>query len=234
MNLSSLIDHAILHPTQTDDDVRRGCQLADRLGLFSVCVKPYAVPLAAALLRQSQTKVGTVIGFPHGSPPSDIKLAESLWALERGAVELDMVVNIGQVLARQWSDVEREIQVIAEAAHVHAAIVKVIFETDLITQDELKRQLCHVCEQAGADFVKTSTGFGFVKQPHGHYDYVGATIHDVQLMRAACSPRVGVKASGGVRDFAQAMALVEAGANRLGTSASEAIIQGSARDASGY
>ncbi len=229
-----MIDHAILHPTQTDDDVRQGCQLAHRLGLFSVCVKPYAVPLAVECLGQSNTKVGTVVGFPHGGQPSEIKSAETLWVLERGASEVDMVVNIGQVLSGEWEAVQREIEQIARLAHARGALLKVIFETDFLSSDETKRRLCIVCEKAGADFVKTSTGFGFVKQKSGQYDYVGATLHDIRLMRTACSLRVGVKASGGVRDFAQATALIAAGANRLGTSASEAILSGQGRDSAGY
>ena len=159
--IERLIDHALLHPTMTDDEIREGCNLAARLNLVSVCVKPYAIPLAVEILRGSNTAVGTVIGFPHGSQPTEIKVAESIWALNAGAVELDMVVNIGKVLQGDWVFVERDIRLVVEAAHRRNAIVKVIFETDFITDEKTKRRLCKVSELAGADFVKTSTGFWF-------------------------------------------------------------------------
>lgn len=232
--IARLIDHALLHPTMTDEEIREGCLQAAGLGVMSVCVKPYAVPLAVQVLKGSQTAVGTVIGFPHGSQPTEIKLAEAEWAVSAGAVELDMVVNIGKVLQGDWDFVQREIAAIAAMAHRRGALLKVIFETDFVTKDEDKRQLCEVCEAAGADFVKTSTGFGFVKLPSGDYNYQGATEHDIALMRASCSERVGVKASGGVRSYQQAAAFCKLGANRLGTSASAAIISGAGQDNSSY
>lgn len=232
--IASLIDHALLHPTLTDADLREGCRLASRLGVKSVCVKPYAVPLAVEELSGTSTLVGTVIGFPHGSNPIAIKVAEAEWALQAGAVELDMVVNIGKVLQGDWEYVRQELAAVVDVAHRHGALVKVIFETDYVTRDEDKRRLCELCEATGVDFVKTSTGFGFVKQSSGDYNYVGATEHDIALMRKSCSDRVGVKASGGVRDFAQAAAFQRLGATRLGTSASAAIIQGAGRDANSY
>lgn len=234
MTIVSLIDHAILHPTQTEADVRAGCLLASQLGVYSVCVKPDAIPLAVQCLRGTAVKVGTVIGFPHGHHPTEVKLAESRWSIARGAVELDMVVNVGKVLAEDWGDVERDISDVVQAAHDGGAVVKVIFETDYVTREEWKRRLCEICDRRGADFVKTSTGFGFVKQPNGDFNYRGATVEDVRLMRAVCSPRVGVKASGGIRDYTQALALVHAGANRLGTSASAAIASGEGHDRSSY
>lgn len=232
--IARLIDHALLHPTMTDEELRQGCLNAARLGVISVCVKPYAVPLAAQVLEGTRTAVGTVIGFPHGSQPPEIKLAEAEWAMTAGAVELDMVVNIGKVLQGDWGFVQSEIAAIAEAAHRRGALLKVIFETDYVTKDEDKKKLCEVCEAAGADFVKTSTGFGFVKLPSGDYNYQGATEHDIELMRASCSGRVGVKASGGVRSYEQAAAFCKLGATRLGTSASAAIISGAGQDSSSY
>jgi deoxyribose-phosphate aldolase len=232
--MASLIDHALLHPTMTDDEIRAGCELARRLNLKSVCVKPYAVPLAVEILAGSQTLVGTVIGFPHGSHPTEIKAAEARWVIERGAAELDMVINIGKALQGDWEFVENDIRQVVNAAHATDRIVKVIFETDYITDDSTKKKLCEICERAGADFVKTSTGFGFVKQSGGNYNYVGATDSDIALMRAACSPKVGVKASGGVRDYEQAKRLVALGATRLGTSASEAIVGRSGKDTRSY
>ncbi len=232
--MARLIDHALLHPTMTDAEILAGCELAARLKLKSVCVKPYAVPLAVKCLTGTETVVGTVVGFPHGSHPTEIKVAEAEWALNAGAVELDMVVNVGKVLQGDWEYVQQDIAAVVAVAHARQALVKVIFETDFVTRDEDKRKLCQICEAAGADFVKTSTGFGFVKQPNGDYNYVGATEQDIALMRESCSERVGVKASGGVRDYAQAVSFLRRGANRLGTSASAAIVSGAGRDSSSY
>lgn len=232
--IAQLIDHALLHPTMTDEELREGCRLAARLGVKSVCIKPYAIPLAVEELAGSSTLVGTVIGFPHGSNPTAIKVAEAEWALRAGAVELDLVVNIGKVLQGDWDYVRQELAAVVEVARRHNALVKVIFETDYVTRDDDKRKLCELCEVTGVDFVKTSTGFGFVKLPSGDYNYIGATEHDIALMRKSCSERVGVKASGGVRDFAQAAAFQRLGATRLGTSASAAIVQGAGRDADSY
>lgn len=232
--VARLIDHALLHPTQTDAEIVAGCQLARRLNLKSVCVKPYAIPLAVRELAGSQTVTGTVIGFPHGSAPTAIKVAEARWATEQGAVELDMVVNIGKVIGQDWDYVREDIRAVVAEGHRAGAIVKVIFETDYVTAENDKRRLCEICSQVGADFVKTSTGFGFVKRPAGGYDYAGATAADIRLMREASAPAVGVKASGGVRDLKSAEEFIRLGATRLGTSASETIVAGSRSDGSGY
>ena len=230
-SIARLIDHALLHPTMTDAEIRSGCELAARLNLKSVCVKPYAIPLAVSILKGTETEVGTVIGFPHGSHPSEIKAAEAAWALDQGATELDMVLNIGLAHQGNWEAVQEDIAAVVRVAKPQGAIVKVIFETDYFSDNDTIVKMCQVTEAAGADFVKTSTGFGFVKQPSGDYNYAGATVEHIKLMRASCS--IGVKASGGVRDFAHAQALIAAGATRLGTSASEAIVAG-ARDETGY
>jgi deoxyribose-phosphate aldolase len=145
-----------------------------------------------------------------------------------------MVVNIAKVLERDWRYVESDIRAVVWAAAARGAIVKVIFETDFIADDSLKQRLCQVSEHGGAHFVKTSTGFGFVKQPNGAYDYVGATEHDITLMRNACSSRVGVKASGGIRTFQQADRFRQLGATRLGTSATRAIVEQSGQDSTSY
>lgn len=232
--IERLIDHALLHPTMTDQELQQGCELAKKLNLKSVCVKPYAVPLAVAALAGSQTAVGTVIGFPHGSHPSEIKVAEAEWALAHGATELDMVINVGKALQGDWEFVAEDIRGVVQVAHARGALVKVIFETDYLSDDTTKQRLCEICEAVGADFVKTSTGFGFVKQPNGDYNYRGATEHDIELMRSSCSDAVGVKASGGVRDFDQACRFVARGATRLGTSASQAIVSKQGTDAKSY
>lgn len=232
--IAKLIDHALLHPTLTDDEIVAGCKEAAELGVASVCVKPYAVPLAAAELKGTGVAVGTVIGFPHGANPSEVKAFEARWATEHGASEVDMVINIAKALEGDWRYVESDIRAVVEAAAPRKAIVKVILETDFLSDDAIKIRVCQICEQAGAHFVKTSTGFGFVKQKDGDYNYVGATEDDVRLMRRACSPRVGVKASGGIRSFEQAQRFQQLGAARLGTSASRAIVAGAGQDRSSY
>ncbi len=231
-SIARMIDHALLHPTMTEDEIRQGCELAKSLNLKSVCVKPFAVPLANSVLHGSNTLVGTVIGFPHGGQPSEIKSAEATWALLHGAAELDMVINIGWALQGAWQAVQDDIATVVAVARPRQAIVKVIFETDYLKDPEVIARLCELSEAAGADFVKTSTGFGFVKQPDGRYDYTGATVEQIALMRRSCS--IGIKASGGVRDFKQAQALIAAGATRLGTSASAAIVRGEGRDERSY
>ena len=209
-----------------DKELEAGCEVAKRYGVAAVCIKPYAVPLAAKLLAGSGVAVCTVIGFPHGSNRTEAKVEESELACRDGATELDMVVNVGKVLSGDWDYVEQDVAAVVEAAHRHGAITKVIFENDFLPDDETKMRLCQICQQAGAEFVKTSTGFGFVKQPDGGYKYVGATEQDVRLMREHAGPNVGIKAAGGIRTFEQAARLREAGATRIGASATEAIVAG--------
>lgn len=233
-SIAKLIDHALLHPTLTDNDIREGCEVARRLRVASVCVKPYAIPLAVEVLANSEVAVGTVIGFPHGSHSTDCKAFEARNACELGATELDMVVNVGKALSGDWDYVEADIRAVVEAGHQHGALVKVIFETDFLPDVETKRQLCRACNNAGADFVKTSTGFGFTKQPDGGYGYRGATEEDIRLMREHADERVQVKASGGVRTYDDAVKMRELGCTRLGSSASEAIVTGENSGEEGY
>lgn len=221
-----LIDHAVLQPTQTDDDVRAACALGAELGVASVCVKPSQAPLAVECLRDSPVLVSTVIGFPHGGTSIEAKIVETEVACRLGTREIDMVVNLGKVLSGDWTYVEREIHDVVAAASECGAITKVIFETGLLTSDEQKIRLCRISESAGAAFVKTSTGFGYVKRPDGSLVATGATEHDVRLLRASCGPSVGVKASGGIRSYDDARRLVGLGATRLGTSATQVIVQG--------
>ncbi|MEQ8848724.1 deoxyribose-phosphate aldolase [Botrimarina sp.] len=217
------IDHAVLHPTQTSADVRSACEMAVRLRVASVCVKPSHLALAGELLDGSGVAPSTVIGFPHGGTSTAAKVAETVAACADGAEEVDMVVNLGRVLAGEWQLVGEDIRAVVDAARDAGAITKVIFETGLLPDDGHKRRLCELSEAARAAFVKTSTGFGFVKGPDGALRSTGATVHDVRLMRSACGPGVGVKASGGIRSHADALRMIEAGATRLGTSATEAI-----------
>lgn len=182
-SIARYIDHAVLHPTQTDEDLRAACRLCADVGVASICVKPTMVPAAADLLSTSEVKVSTVIGFPHGACTTETKVAESRQACQDGASELDMVANLGKVFGGDWEYVEADIRGVVQVAAEHDAIVKVIFETGLIKDDELKIKLCHFSANAGAAFVKTSTGFGFVKQPDGGMKSTGATEHDIKLMR---------------------------------------------------
>ena len=229
--LAGMIDHSLLHPTLTDRELEDGCKLALKYGVASVCIKPYAVRRAAELLAGSSVKVGCVIGFPHGNSCMESKRYETELACRDGAVEIDMVINLGKALSGDWDYVEREVKAVCNEAHRHGAKVKVILENDYLDKggagldgDNFKRQLCRICERAGADWVKTSTGFGFVKQPDGSYNYRGATEHDLELMRAACSPKVQVKAAGGVRDLDSLIRVRELGASRCGASATAAIL----------
>lgn len=225
MSIVALIDHAVLQPTQTDDDLREACRLCVEVGVASVCVKPSMVPLAAELLGGSSVLASTVIGFPHGGTTTGTKVCETEIAVVQGAREVDMVVNIGRALAGDWQFVEDDIRAVVEVAKANGAITKVIFECGLLPTDDVKRRLCELSEAAGAAFVKTSTGFGMVKGEGGMIA-TGATEHDIRLMRAACSPAVEVKASGGIRSFADAQKFVALGATRLGTSATAAIAAG--------
>jgi len=225
-SIAKLIDHSLLHPTLTDDEIRAGCQLAKRYEVASVCVKPYAVPLAVEILAGSSVAVGTVIGFPHGSHCTETKVTEARLACQQGATELDMVVNVGKVLSGDWQYVEADIRAVVDEAHQHGAITKVIFENDFLPRDDLKRQLCEICQRAGAEFVKTSTGFGFTKQPDGSYNYQGATEHDIRLMRASVAATVQVKAAGGVRTYEDAARMRELGVTRIGATATQQIVAG--------
>src|SRR5206468_4880446 len=157
--IAKMLDHSLLQPTLTDADLEQGCKLAREYDVASVCIKPYAVKLAAQLLAGSTVAVGTTIGFPHGGHVSAIKVAEAERAMDDGAVELDMVVNIGKVLSKDWRFVSDDVRAVVEAAHANRAIVKVIFENCFL-QDEHKEKLCQICGDVKADFVKTSTGYG--------------------------------------------------------------------------
>ena len=217
--LAKMIDHSILHPTLTDEDLRRECEVAKRYDVASVCVKPYAVKQAVELLKGTDVLVGCVIGFPAGNSSIEVKVFETEKACQDGAVEIDMVINIGKALQGDWDYIKEEIRSVTEASHNHNAIVKVIFETDFVTRTEDKIRLCEICTEVGADFVKTSSGFGFVKQPDGSYNYTGATLDDLRLMRNHSGPNVQVKAAGGVRTLDDLIKVKEVGATRSGATA---------------
>jgi len=227
-----MIDHSLLHPTLTDRELEEGCRQAVRYGVASVCLKPYWVRRAAQLLAGSRVAVGAVVGFPHGGSTSEVKRYETETACREGAAEIDMVINIGKALSGDWGYVESDIRAVCQEAHGRGAKVKVILENDYLSKggaglssEELKRKLCQVAERAGADWVKTSTGYGFVKGADGKYSYQGATEPDLKLMRASVSARVQVKAAGGVRDLDGLIRVRDLGASRCGATATAAILE---------
>jgi deoxyribose-phosphate aldolase len=222
--LAKMIDHSLLHPTLTDDELREGCELARKYDVASVCIKPYAVKQAADWLAGSEVLVGTVIGFPHGNSTIAIKVVETLQACRDGAVEIDMVVNIGKVLGKDWDYIKEEILAVKHACVLNQAILKVIFENDFLPDDDFKIRLCEICTEVGVEFVKTSTGYGFVKGSDGKYSYEGATDHDLKLMIDHVGPGVKVKAAGGVRTLDGLLKVKEMGVARLGASATATIL----------
>ena len=222
--LAKMIDHSILQPTHTDEDLLKQCEVAKKFDVASVCVKPYAVKMAVESLSGSSVAVGCVVGFPHGNSSTEVKVIEAEKACHDGATEIDMVINIGKALGGDWQYVEEEIKSVTDTCHDHNAIVKVIFETDFVTRMEDKIRLCEICTRAGVDFVKTSTGYGFVKQPNGDFNYKGATITDVELMRKYSGPKVQVKCAGGVRTLDDLLKMKAAGATRSGATATEVIL----------
>jgi deoxyribose-phosphate aldolase len=223
--LAKMIDHSILHPTMTDEDLKKECEVALKYDVASVCVKPYMVPMAVNLLKGSDVLVGCVIGFPAGNSTIDVKVFEAVKACKDGAVEIDMVINIGKALQGDWEYIENEIGAVAGVCHELNAIVKVIFETDYVTKKEDIVKLCQICTKVGADYVKTSSGFGFVKGSDGKFSYEGATIENLKLMKASVGPNVKVKAAGGVRTLDGLIAVQDAGCTRCGATATISIME---------
>ena len=193
--LAKMIDHSILHPTMTDADLKRECEVARKYNVASVCVKPYAVKQAVEFLKGSDVLVGCVIGFPAGNSVIAVKVFEAETACKDGAVEIDMVINIGKTLQGDWAYITEEIKSVTEVCHRNRAIVKVIFETDYVTKEADIIKLCQICTEVDADYVKTSSGFGFVKQANGDYNYVGATVPILELMKKSVGPKIKVKAA---------------------------------------
>jgi deoxyribose-phosphate aldolase len=213
-SIAKLIDHTLLRPEATRADILQLCGEAREYNFASVCLNAYWVPLAASQLAGSDVKVCTVVGFPLGATSTEAKVSETEAALRAGAQEIDMVQNIGALRGDDDRAVEEEIALVSAAAHPHGAIVKVILETALLNDDQ-KIVACRLAQMAGADFVKTSTGFSSS----------GATVHDVELMRRTVGPTMGVKASGGIRTLEDLLRMVAAGATRIGASASVKIIE---------
>lgn len=212
-DIAKMLDHSLLQPQLTDAELAKGCQIARAYDVATVCIKPYAVPLAKEILKGSDVGVCTVIGFPHGSHLTSIKVLEAQAAMAEGASELDMVVNIGKVKSADWKYVTRDIGEVVEASHRGKAKVKVIFENSLLFNEE-KIKLCEICGEVGADWVKTSTGYG----------ESGATIEDLKLMRKHSPASVQVKAAGGVRTFERVLLVRQLGVSRIGATVSPAIL----------
>jgi deoxyribose-phosphate aldolase len=213
-DIAKTIDHSLLKPELDDAFVEAGCRLAAKYDVASVCVRPADVKRARAILAGTNVAVGTTIGFPHGNHVTEIKVAEARRALADGATELDMVIQISALKSGRDADVESDIRAVVEVGHAAGALVKVIFENAYLT-DEEKIRACHLSEAAGADFVKTSTGFA----PSG------ATLDDLKLMRANTSPHIRIKAAGGVRTLDALLAVMEVGVTRVGATATEPMIE---------
>jgi len=223
-DIAKMIDHSLLHPTMDDNTLKEGIELAKKYDVASVCIKPYAVKMAADMLAGTDVLVCTVIGFPQGNSRVDVKVFETEKAIEDGATEIDMVVNIGKVLSEDWDFIDNEIKAIVDVTKKHGAALKVIFENDFLPDDKYKIKLCEICSKHKVEFVKTSTGYGFVKQPDGSYNYKGATHEDLKLMRKHSDADVQVKAAGGVRTLEDTLKVRELGVTRIGATATAAIV----------
>lgn len=213
-SIASYIDHTLLKPDASQDQIAQLCYEARSYGFASVCINPAQVKLAAQLLKDSNVAVCTVVGFPLGATPATVKAYETQQAIRDGATEIDMVINVGALKSQDYATVKEDIGAVVRAAHASNALVKVIIEAALLT-DEEKVIASHLSKLSGADFVKTSTGFG----PGG------ATAEDVALMRKVVGPEIGVKAAGGVRNYTDAQTMITAGATRLGASAGVRIVK---------
>ncbi len=223
--LAKMIDHSLLHPTMTDDDLREGCLLAKSYNVATVCIKPYAIKEALKWLEGSDVAVCAVIGFPQGNSTTGVKVYETQQACADGAKEIDMVINIGKALGGDWKYVENEIAAVTAVTKTYKAALKVIFENDFLPNDSYKIKLCEICTGLGVEFVKTSTGYGFVKGADGKYSYQGATEHDLKLMREHSGPNVQVKAAGGVRTLDDLLKVKALGVTRIGATATAAILE---------
>ncbi|GIV17099.1 MAG: deoxyribose-phosphate aldolase [Armatimonadota bacterium] len=213
-DIARMIDHSLLSPALTDEELERGCRIARDYGVASVCIKPYYLKRCAEILQGSDVLPSTTIGFPHGGHTTATKVAEAKQALDDGGIELDMVVNIGKVLSGDWAYVRDDIRAVVEITHERGGMVKVIFENCYL-QDEHKIRLCEICAEVGADFVKTSTGFGSG----------GATIEDLKLMRKYSPPHVQVKAAGGIRTLDALLEVRAIGVTRVGATRTVEILE---------
>ena len=222
--LAKFLDHSVLHPTAGLSELLKGITTASRYDVASFCVKPYHVKKAFSRLKDCHIPISTVIGFPHGGTYTSIKAQEIKMAFNDGAREFDIVINSGYVASQNWSEISKEVYDLTSLAHDLGSIVKWIFETDYIVSKDVIKRLCEICSEANADYVKTSTGFGFTKNAEGRYLTKGATVENVLLMKKYTSDMTKVKASGGIKSKEDALKLIKAGASRLGTSSTEKIL----------
>lgn len=223
-SLAKMIDHSLLHPTMTDGSIKVGCEVSRRYDVATACVKPYSIPLAKEILDGSDVLVCAVIGFPHGNNAIEIKVKEAETAVLAGAPEIDMVVNIGKVLGDDWDYVSSEIKAINDCVVDLEGVLKVIFENDYLEDSHIVK-LCEICSLHQVGFVKTSTGYGFVRQENGMYSYKGATDHHLRLMRQHCPPSVQIKAAGGVRTLDDLLRVRAIGVTRIGATATETMLE---------
>ena len=222
-DLAKMIDHSLLHPTMSDVEIECGCELAVACDVATVCIKPFHIPFVKELIKGSDVRICPVVAFPHGNSTTSIKLREAEEAVAAGGQEIDMVVNIGKVLQNDWTYVSTEIRKMNELVVGAGAILKVIFENDYL-EDEHIVILCEICSEHGVAFTKTSTGYGFVKQSNGMYNYQGATDHHLKLMREHCAPNVQIKAAGGVRTLDDLLRVRAIGVTRVGATATQQIL----------
>lgn len=222
--LAKMIDHSLLHPTMTDAIIKEGCELAIKYQVATCCVKPYSNRMVTELLKGSGVGVCSVIGFPHGNSTTTMKVKETEEAIADGATEIDMVANCGKVLGGDWGFVTADIKAVNDACVANNAILKVIFENDFLENEHIIK-LCEICSELEVAFVKTSSGYGMVKQPNGFYSYKGATMEHLKLMREHCPPSVEIKAAGGVRTLDDFLAVREIGVSRVGASATDKILE---------
>jgi deoxyribose-phosphate aldolase len=221
--LAKMIDHSLLHPTISDAQITTGCELARKYDVATVCVKPYAIGLARRVLEGSAVGICSVVTFPHGNSTTRMKVAETEDALAAGASEIDAVVNIGKVLGGDWTYVREEIRAINRTVVSGGALLKVIFENDYL-EDRHIIELCRICSREEVAFVKTSTGYGFVRQADGAYSYKGATDAHLKLMREHSAQGVQVKAAGGVRTLDDLLRVRALGVTRVGATATAAML----------
>ncbi len=222
--LARMIDHSLLHPTMTDERIIKGCELAMKYNVATACIKPCCIPMVVDLLSSAEVEVCSVIAFPHGNSTTSIKVREAEEAVLGGSSEIDVVVNVGKVLSEDWGYVSKEIKAVNDVVTVNHAILKVIFENDYLEDHHIIR-LCEICSDYRVAFVKTSTGYGFVKRKDGMYSYKGATDHHLKLMREYSSPSVQIKAAGGIRTLDDLLRVKQLGVTRVGATATESILE---------
>ncbi|KAG8995667.1 hypothetical protein FRB94_008892 [Tulasnella sp. JGI-2019a] len=223
-DLAKMIDVSLLHPTMNDEAILDGLRQAKKYNMATACVKPYCIPIAVKELAGSTVLVCPVIGFPHGNSTTKVKVFEAIEAIEAGGREIDMVINVGKALSGEWDYVEDEIRQINEAVTKRGAILKVIFENDYL-EDKHIIKLCEICSRIKPAFIKTSTGYGFVKQADGAYNYAGATLHHLKLMRDHVDAAVQIKAAGGVRTLDDLLRVRAIGVSRVGATAGPIMLE---------